>query len=493
MQWDRFWDAGIEIEGNHTIATAVNASLYYIYASTNEFVQWGVSAGGVANDAYHGHTFWGQETWVMPSIVLLRPKMAKQMMVYRLQRTGQAARRAEAFGFEGFFFPWESAYTGIGCDQFPNPEGWFEQHITGDIANAMKLTYNAIHDNEFLSEVAWPVVKGACDFWTCRFTRTEPSCSNHNLRHGVNTAGTNCGCKQGSGNYTIWNVQPPDETALIVNDSAYTNGVAATALMFCSEAAHALNKTASSWWSEIASNLYLPLSDKLYDGGSVHPEFKGYWGEKINQADVALLQYPLGFSMPNNIAKNDLLYYYPRTRQNGYFTGDSAYSIAWLALGNDTEANDILKAAYAHIDMQHYFVWKETLTGGHLNFIAGAGGFLQNLVNGYMNLRMNEPGILSFVNTPLLPPGNITQIKLRKFRVSETPFSMTYDGDKLCMKSEVDSAVVHNYRSKCGGTLYAILRSSQGLVSTLFKLSGTEQCVKYQTGLAIADQCVVHS
>ena len=58
----------------------------------------------------------------------------------------------------------------------------------------------------------------------------------------------------------------------------------------------------------------------------------------IMQSAAALLQYPLGLEMPETIRRNDLAYYEPRTRSNGFFTGDSIYSIAWLALGNATAA-----------------------------------------------------------------------------------------------------------------------------------------------------------
>lgn len=69
-------------------------------------------------------------------------------------------------------------------------------------------------------------------------------------------------------------------------------------------------------------------------GHEVHPEYRGYQhGTKINQADVALLQYPLGVAMPRAVALSDLNYYTSVTRQNGYFTGNSAYAIAYLALG----------------------------------------------------------------------------------------------------------------------------------------------------------------
>ena len=34
------------------------------------------------------------------------------------------------------------------------------------------------------------------------------------------------------------------------------------------------------------------------------------------------------------LKRNDLLYYTAHTDSNGFFTGDSSYAIAWMALGN---------------------------------------------------------------------------------------------------------------------------------------------------------------
>ena len=107
----------------------------------------------------------------------------------------------------------------------------------------------------------------------------------------------------------------------------------------------------------MASRPYLPVSTSLFAGGpgefppclnlvcgplvvttdtvpmyvcAVHPEFTGYKaGELINQADVALLQYPLDFAMPQQLKRNDLTYYSSVTRTNGRaFVPSLCYNIA---------------------------------------------------------------------------------------------------------------------------------------------------------------------
>jgi hypothetical protein len=74
----------------------------------------------------------------------------------------------------------------------------------------------------------------------------------------------------------------------------------------------------------------IPFNETL----QIHEEYDGYNGHTINQADVVLLQYPLGYPMESTIALNgtkgnfpakvslDVTYWQDKTDSNGYFTGD---------------------------------------------------------------------------------------------------------------------------------------------------------------------------
>ena len=106
-------------------------------------------------------------------------------------------------------------------------------------------------------------------------------------------------------------------------------------------------------------------------------------GRRRRNACERFVRYPLGWpGIPEEIKRADLAYYEARTLQNGFFTGDSVYSIAWLALGNASAASTQWLSAFAHMDTDCFFTFHEKLKGGHLNFITGAGGFLQNVING---------------------------------------------------------------------------------------------------------------
>ena len=58
------------------------------------------------------------------------------------------------------------------------------------------------------------------------------------------------------------------------------------------------------------------------------------------------------------------------------------YAVAWLELGQPSQAAELFNRSYANIKTP-FNVWTETPTGGAVNFITGAGGFMQGIINGY--------------------------------------------------------------------------------------------------------------
>lgn len=370
---------------------------------------------------------------MQPNLLLLHPDLAAGVLQYRLDRLGAAVARSAEYGFEGADWPWESAFSGIDTVQAPNIEGHFEHHISGDIAMAMRQYYLATLDASFLAR-AWPALNATCTFWACRFARADAA------------DGPGCGSKAGSGNFTIRHAQGPDENAGVVDDSLYTVGVGAATLAFCADAARALGLPPTpAQWADIAASPYLPTSDALYPGGPVHPEYKGYAGAHINQADVALLQYPLGVVFERGLALRDLDYYSALTgvAADGalgicpFFTGNSAYGIAYLALGNRSAADFQFELGFLH-QTPEFAVWTEMTPAanfGHLNFITGAGGWLQALLYGYPGLRLPPAGgQLRFATpAPTLPPGSITRVKLRGLHILGTSFDLAYDAAEVCV------------------------------------------------------------
>lgn len=107
-------------------------------------------------------------------------------------------------------------------------------------------------------------------------------------------------------------VIPPDEYAVNVSNSAYTNSVASLSFKFATRFGKELNKTVDPQWDIIAENLIIPIDTKE----DIVLEYEGYNGQIIKQADVVLMDYPLMVSQ-GNYSENNLNYYGPKTDSNG--------------------------------------------------------------------------------------------------------------------------------------------------------------------------------
>ncbi len=365
VAWAALWNGRIDVLGNDTVATDVNASEFYLWSNTRDGVHWSISPAGLSSNGYDGHIFWDAETWMYPSLLAQHPDLAAGMNAYRFNRLTEAQQHAIATGFTGARFPWESALDGT--EQIPPPvstnsEGLFEQHVTGDIALAQWQYYLVTGNKMWLATQGWPVISGAAAFWASRATQ------------------------RAGRRFHINGVTDPDEENPNVNDAAFTNVAAKTTLQDAVAAASALGQTTPASWSEIAAGLVVPTT--VTGGRRIHPEFAGYGGQLVKQADVTLLQYPWQFPMPASVAQNDINYYVPRTDPTGPSMSDAVNEIDSLTLGTPgCSAFVYTQRSYEPFIRDVFRQFSETRTGGAFTFITGIGGFLQEFLYGYSGLR----------------------------------------------------------------------------------------------------------
>jgi len=375
--WDQIWEARIEVGGNLELAQAINSSMFYMLQSIRSDWPHGLSPGGLASNGYHGHSFWDTETWMYPPILVLYPSIARDgLLQYRINNLAGAHEKAVSYdkGYQGYMFPWESAQSGVEvCPTFA-PTGLLEQHITGDISFAFRQYFYTTRDVQWLNNTAYQAIKGMAQFWASRVTVFSDSSVHIN------------------------GVIPPDEYAVGVNDSVYTNIIAKMALEWAIEAAEIVgdNTIPLNQWQSIVDNMVV-----LFDETNQrHPEYLGYNGQTVKQADVVLLGFPLMYNMSQEVRRNDLEYYQYKNDPNGPAMTHSMFAVGWLELGNSTAAETEFAKSYANIQ-QPFNVWTETPTGGTTNFITGAGGFLQGIIFGYGGLRITSN---QYSFTPQLPP-----------------------------------------------------------------------------------------
>eukprot|EP01122_Echinamoeba_exundans_P016204 TRINITY_DN813_c0_g1_i6.p1 TRINITY_DN813_c0_g1~~TRINITY_DN813_c0_g1_i6.p1 ORF type:complete len:458 (-),score=40.63 TRINITY_DN813_c0_g1_i6:59-1432(-) len=306
-------------------------------------------------------------------------------------------------------FPWESAQLGVEVTPTDADTGIYEQHISSDIVLAVKQLWRLSGDLNWLKSYL-DLVCGVADFWASRVQRRN------------------------DGSFGIYGVTGPDEYAVNVNNSAYTNAAARLSLEFAVEICGLLNVSCQNAgaWGEIASQMYIPFDSSR----GIHPEYDGYTGGKIKQADVVLLGYPLGLDITDTVRLNDVKYYAARTDVNGPCMTDGIHTIALLSCGLPEAAAEYFPKSFANAKPP-FWVWQETPTGGAVNFITGAGGFLQALIFGYGGLRI-ENGSLLF--SPRLAP-ETSSMKVRGVRYRLAVFDVFWDQDHVIILNLPESAM----------------------------------------------------
>ena len=184
--WSQLWSGRVDVLGNPTLATEVNASQFYLWSSTRAGVNWSISPAGLSSNGYDGHIFWDAETWMYPTLLAQHPELAAGMNNYRFERLGAAQQHAQATGYAGARFPWESALDGT--EQIPPPvsvnsEGLYEQHITADIALAQWQYYLATATAAGSRHEAGRCISQAATFWASRVTAGRERSLPHQWRH----------------------------------------------------------------------------------------------------------------------------------------------------------------------------------------------------------------------------------------------------------------------------------------------------------------------
>jgi trehalose/maltose hydrolase-like predicted phosphorylase len=359
--WADRWRSDIVLPDDPALQREIRAAQFYLQESIRPGTDWSISPVGLSSSGYNDHVFWDAETWMYPSLLLLHPDVASSVVNYRANTIAGARANAQATGYAGTRFAWESANDGT--EQTPTfaETRTYEQHITSDVAFAQWQYYLATGDKSWLESKGWPVLQGAADFWASRATST------------------------GNGSYAITGVEGPDEHHFNVDNEVYTNVAAITTLRLATQAATLLGKQPNPAWKTVADGLPVLLDPS----SQIRPEFEGYAGDLVKQADVVMLTYPWEWNESQTIGLNDLNYYEQRTDPDGPAMTDSIHAIDSLALGvPGCPAYDLTQRSVKPFVQPPFDQFTEVRGGqGTFTFLTGEGGFLQTFLYGWSGFR----------------------------------------------------------------------------------------------------------
>jgi protein-glucosylgalactosylhydroxylysine glucosidase len=368
--WEKLWQSNVEIEGDVEATRDIRFAIYHLYAFAREGTALSLSPMGLSGLGYNGHVFWDTELWMYPPLLVLQPEMARSLLEFRYQLLDEAKQNAFSHGYAGAMYPWESTTTGQEETPVWALTGPFQHHITGCVGWAAWKYYEVTADKVWLAERGYPMLKEIADFWASRVERN------------------------GLSRYDIKNVIGANEWQENIDNNAFTNGMAKTALEYASLAAEALGKTANPDWRHVAQNI--PIL-KFPDGTT--RENATYDGVVIKQADVNLLAYPLSVISDPAQVRKDLDYYLPRYAQDGPAMGHAILAVLAARDNNPSRAYDLWKQSYQPNRVPPFGVLSETAGGTNPYFATGAGGFLQATLMGFGGLDITPNGIKQLKTT----------------------------------------------------------------------------------------------
>ncbi len=372
-QWNTLWQGDIIIEGDLQSQQDVRLALYHLYAFSRGDSDLSIAPMGLSlQTPYNGHIFWDTELWMFPPLLMLNQDIARSLVNYRSDLLEPAKKRAVNYGYQGAMFPWESDDTGEEATPPFALTGPFEHHITADIGIAFWNYYRVTKDKKWLVEKGYPLMKEVADFWVSRVTSND------------------------DGSYSIKNVVGANEFAPNVNDNAFTNGAAITALNFTTKAAMEIGVTPNPDWELVAEKINIL---KLKDGTT--KEHENYNGEIIKQADVNLLSYPLNIVSDKESIIKDLKYYESKISKEGPAMSKSIFSVLYARQGDVTNAYRLFKESYVPNQQAPFGALSEVATSNFSYFATGAGGMLQSVLFGFGGLEFTDNGIIQ--KNPILP------------------------------------------------------------------------------------------
>jgi kojibiose phosphorylase len=425
--WAKEWArTDVVIEGDDEAQLALRFNLFQmLIAAPRHDDRVNIGAKSLSGFGYWGHAFWDTEIFMLPLFTYTAPHIAKNLLNYRHRLLPAARANAQAKGYEGALFPWESADTGEEVTPAWAPHysdktklvriwtGDIEIHISADIAYAAHQYWRATGDEEWYAARGAELILDTAKYWA---SRAE--------------------WKAEAGRYEYTDVIGPDEYHEHVDNNAFTNRLAQWNLQTALEALEWLRQHAPErarelvaqldlsearlrQWREVIAKLHLPVGPdgliEQFDGyfkrqdvdlRALEPrtqsaqEIFGIEGcnatQILKQPDVLMLQFLLRDRFSDEAVRVNYAYYDPRTDHTyGSSLGPSIMAIMACEVGRPEAAYEhFIRAARA--DLRD--VRGNAKDGIHA---ASAGGTWQAVVFGFAGLRVRPEG---WSVNPRLPP-----------------------------------------------------------------------------------------
>jgi trehalose/maltose hydrolase-like predicted phosphorylase len=414
--WAERWaSADIEVTGDEELQRRVRFALYHLIGCANpDDRRTAPGARSLTGERYKGHVFWDNELFVVPFLVHTDPPTARAALGYRYHTLPAARQNARRRGWRGVAYAWESADSGqdvtpayyftASGERKDTRTGEQEHHLNADVGVAVWRYWQATGDDDYLLAEGAEILFELARFWASR------------AEYGSD------------GRWHVRGVIGPDEYHEGVDDSAYTNQLAAWLLDRAGELAIWLRERHPDRWTSLGAALGLDPAEPagwravaagLVDGldpqsGLIEQHRCFHQLEEVDlapfktrtttmdvllgwdrlgqlklvkQADVVMLLAVLGEGWSRAVHETNFGYYEPLTVHDSSLS-PPVHALVAARLGDlDTAQRYLLEATRLDLDFERGV----TAAGGV--HIATLGGIWQALVWGFggMTVAGGEP------------------------------------------------------------------------------------------------------
>ena len=421
LVWEARWhNYDVKIKGDNRALIALRYSIFQLLSvAPRHSDKLAIPARGLSAQVYKGAFFWDTEMHMLPMFSLAEPEMAKKLLQYRTHGLLKAKEKAQQFGYNGAFYPWEAQEEGQEMCSFYNIVDVFtgrpmrthfvdrQIHVNCAIIYAFWDYYKSTKDLKFMAEKAAELfiesVRFLMSYSYFKFDKTR---------------------------FELLGVVGPDEYHECVNNNFYTNSLAKFSVEKTLELLARLES--DGMFNDIAAKTDLIPSelekmryfnDRLYvpapNEQGVIEQFDGYFGlqdvtldevkkrviepneywggaygvaadtQILKQADVVLGLYLLRDEYSKEVKESNWKFYEPRT-EHGSSLSPCVYSLLACDVGNVDYAYEyFLKTAEIDLIYGTTRQFIGTMFSGGTHPAANGGAYM-SVIYGFAGLKINE-------------------------------------------------------------------------------------------------------
>ena len=359
--WARRWKTDIEIDGDPGLQRVVRSMLFYLLCSADSGTRLGIPPMGLSSAGYYGHIFWDSDTWMFPSLLLTHPDVAHSLVAFRARTLPAAQANARPTGSAARCTPGKPTSRATR----PRPSSRCRTRARRSTSPATSPSPSG--------STTWPPATPPGSRAKASRSSAQPPTSGSAAPPATRPAAATTS-KRG---LRVRRIDWRERRRLHQRGRPEEPGDRRAA-------SRRLGTPADPRWIEVAGKLHLP-----YDSASEY--YRTYEGAPDSTlGDVTpLLSYPARRRMSER-AKRSQLEQAVRSllaEGPGAMMGSTLLSVDAAELGDRALVDSLLPHSYQRWLQGPFLMLSETPTNDAVNFVTGAGGFLQQVIYGYTGLR----------------------------------------------------------------------------------------------------------